>query len=62
MGGYFCSAAEAKEYEAFITPRVQDVRGAPRSLASTLEQINACVTLVEAQRPIAVKTLAAMGR
>jgi alanyl aminopeptidase len=62
VGGYFCSAAEAKEYEAFITPRVQDVRGAPRSLASTLEQINACVTLVEAQRPIAVKTLAAMGR
>lgn len=62
VGAYFCSAAEAKEYEAFITPRVQDVRGAPRSLASTLEQINACVTLVEAQRPIAVKALATMGR
>jgi alanyl aminopeptidase len=60
VGSYFCSAAEAKDYETFITPRVADVRGAPRSLASSLEQIKACAALVEAQRPIAVKALAAM--
>lgn len=60
VGGYFCSAAEAAEYEAFITPRVEDVRGAPRSLAATLERIRACATLIEAQRPLAVKTLAAL--
>jgi alanyl aminopeptidase len=62
IGGYFCTAAEAAEYEAFITPRVEDVRGAPRTLASTLEQIKACATLVEKQRPIAVKALAAAAR
>ncbi|MGE4061812.1 MAG: M1 family metallopeptidase [Rhodospirillaceae bacterium] len=60
VGSYFCTPAEAAEFEAFITPRVQDVRGAPRSLASTLERINSCTTLVEAQRPVAVKALAAV--
>lgn len=57
IGSYFCGTAEADDYEKFITPRVEDISGAPRSLASTLERIRACATLVEAQRPIAAKAL-----
>jgi cytosol alanyl aminopeptidase len=60
VGGYFCTRAEAADYEAFITPRVADVRGAPRSLASTLERIEACARLIEIQRPVAERALASL--
>ncbi len=59
IGAYFCSAAEAKDYEAFFTPHVADITGAPRSLASSLERIKSCATLVEKQRAIAERVLAA---
>jgi len=58
VGSYFCSPAEAADYEAFMKPRIADITGAPRSFASSLERMNACASLVQTQRPIAVKTLA----
>ena len=58
IGSYFCSAAEAADYESFFAPRVAEITGAPRSLASSLERIKACASLVEKQRPIAERVLA----
>ena len=60
VGAYFCTAPEAADYEKFMTPKANDMRGAPRSLAQTLERIKACSTLIENQRPLAEKTLAAL--
>ncbi|MGE3475105.1 MAG: M1 family metallopeptidase [Rhodospirillaceae bacterium] len=60
VGSYFCTASEAADYETFMTPKAEDMRGAPRSLAQTLERIKACAALIEKQRPLAQKTLAAL--
>jgi len=60
VGGYFCSAGERADYESFFKPHIDDMRGAPRSMASALEQIQSCAALVEKQRPIAEKALAKM--
>jgi alanyl aminopeptidase len=60
VGSYFCTASEAADYEKFMTPKANDMRGAPRSLAATLERIKACAALIEKQRPVAQKTLAAL--
>ncbi|MCC6914511.1 MAG: ERAP1-like C-terminal domain-containing protein, partial [Rhodospirillaceae bacterium] len=60
VGSYFCTASEAADYEAFMAPKAEDMRGAPRSLAQTLERIEACAALIEKQRPLAQKTLAAL--
>jgi cytosol alanyl aminopeptidase len=54
MGSVFCDDAHAKDVESFFTPgRVGQIDGAPRVLASTLEQIHLCTAKRTAQEPSA---------
>ncbi|MBY0511706.1 MAG: M1 family metallopeptidase [Rhodospirillaceae bacterium] len=50
VGGRFCTAAEREDYRKFFEPRVEELTGAPRVYAATLESIDRCVALVEKQR------------
>ncbi|HAH10127.1 MAG TPA: hypothetical protein DCL48_08505 [Alphaproteobacteria bacterium] len=52
----FCDEATRADVEAFFTPKVAQMPGAPRSLANTLERIGRCVRLAEA-KTAEVKTL-----
>ncbi len=45
LGGGFCSAAEAADWEAFITSQADKIPGYERALAQTLETINLCAAL-----------------
>ncbi|MGF1465895.1 MAG: M1 family metallopeptidase [Sandaracinaceae bacterium] len=47
----FCSEEEAREVEAFFTPRIAELPGGPRNLRSALEAIRLCAAIVEAQGP-----------
>ncbi len=54
MGGVFCDDAHAAEVEAFFTPdRIAKIEGAPRVLASTLEEVRLCAAKRKAQEPSA---------
>jgi alanyl aminopeptidase len=54
MGGVFCDEKHLKDVEAFFTPeRVAHIEGGPRTLASTLENIQLCVARRKAQEPSA---------
>lgn len=50
LTGGFCSAEKAAEVEAFFAPKVAELPGAPRNLASTLETIRLCSATADAQR------------
>ncbi|MGB5810038.1 MAG: M1 family aminopeptidase [Polyangiales bacterium] len=47
----FCSVQAADEVESFFAPRVEDLTGGPRNLATATEAIRLCSSLAEAQRP-----------
>ncbi len=51
VGGAFCSAAERADFVAFFEKRVTELEGAPRAYASTLEDIDTCMVLKDAQQP-----------
>ena len=54
MGSVFCDEAHAKDVEAFFTPaRIAQIDGAPRVLASTLEDIRLCTAKRKPQEPSA---------
>jgi cytosol alanyl aminopeptidase len=54
MGGVFCDDAHAKDVEAFFTAdRIAAIEGAPRVLASTLEDIRLCAAKRSKQEPSA---------
>ena len=54
MGGVFCDDAHAADVEAFFSPeRVAKIEGAPRVLASTLEEVRLCAAKRKAQEPSA---------
>jgi alanyl aminopeptidase len=59
VGGRFCSAAEREDYRKFFEDKVDDLTGAPRIYASTLESIDRCIALVEKQRASAEAYLSA---
>ena len=59
IGGHFCSAAAREDYRAFFEPRIENLTGAPRVYAATLESIDHCAALVEKQRTNAEAYLAA---
>lgn len=46
----FCSAEAGEQVSAFFTPRIEDIPGGPRTLATTLEAIQLCAARVEAHR------------
>ncbi len=46
----YCDKAHRDEVAAFLEPRVAELPGAPRYLAGTLEEIDLCVALADAQR------------
>ena len=54
IGGQFCSKSERDDYAAFFAGRIESMTGGPRTMAQTLEQIDACRTLVDQQRSKAV--------
>src|SRR5262249_39721126 len=47
--GTFCTAPEREDYSAFFTPKIKDLVGGPRVFATSLEQINSCIALVDTQ-------------
>lgn len=49
LGGA-CSRERADEIERFFAPRVGELQGGPRNLATTLESIRLCAARVEAQQ------------
>ena len=51
MGGRFCTIAERDDYKRFFEPKINDLTGAPRVFAATLEGIDHCIALVQGQRP-----------
>jgi alanyl aminopeptidase len=50
VGGRFCSKAERDDYKKFFEPRIEQLNGAPRTFASTLETIDQCIAMVEKHR------------
>jgi aminopeptidase N len=52
-GRYFCDEAHAAEVQAFFGPKVQALEGAPRALASTVEDVKLCAARRKAQEPSA---------
>jgi alanyl aminopeptidase len=53
MATPFCSKAMADRVQAFFAPRIQQLRGGPRSLAATVEALTLCATQADMQRPSA---------
>ncbi len=51
LGGHFCTTAERDDYKRFFEPKINDLTGAPRVFAATLEGIDHCIALVQSQRP-----------
>lgn len=49
----FCDDAHLAEVERFLGPRASSVEGAPRVLASTLEEIRLCIARRKAEEPAA---------
>ncbi len=49
LGGSFCSAERASEYESLIRSNVDRLPGFERTLAQALEQIDLCIALDEAR-------------
>lgn len=54
-GNAFCSAEGAAQVEAFFTPRIEQIPGGPRTLATTLERVRLCGALVQAHRESAAE-------
>ncbi len=50
LADVFCTAERASEVERFFAPRVSELSGGPRNLASAVETIRLCAALVDAQR------------
>ena len=50
VGAQFCTAKERDDFRRFFQSRLKDIPGARRTYASALEQSEACITLVAAQR------------
>jgi alanyl aminopeptidase len=46
----FCDAAKVDEVRAFFAPRIEELPGGPRNLASAIESLSLCAARVEAQR------------
>ena len=61
IGALFCTAKQRDDYNRFFRGRIKNLTGAPRVFASTLERIEACIGLAEAQRPKLGKALAALS-
>ena len=59
FGVSICTKTEREEYAKFFTERAQALTGGPRTLAQTLEQVDACMSLVKQQRGKADKHFAA---
>jgi alanyl aminopeptidase len=53
MAGPFCSKEMADRVQTFFAPRIEQLRGGPRSLAATVEALTLCATQAEMQRPSA---------
>lgn len=51
FGAGFCDDAHGKAVRAFFTPRLDELRGAKRTLAQVLEIIETCAGLREVQQP-----------
>lgn len=58
----FCDAEAAADIAAYFEPRIEDWRGGPRQLRQSLDVVNVCVGLAEAQRDDAVAFLDALAR
>ncbi len=58
MGAEFCSVKQRDDYTRFFRGRIKDLTGARRVYASTLEKIDACIAIADAQRPKLEKALA----
>ncbi len=58
IGGRFCTLEERDDYKRFFERRVNELSGAPRIYATTLEAIDHCIALVESQRPAAERFFA----
>ncbi len=48
-GGVYCDEAHAADVEAFFRPRIDEIEGGPRVLASTLEDMRLCAAKRKAQ-------------
>jgi len=51
IGGGFCDPAHRKDLADFFQGRVEKLPGGPRTLAQTLESMDLCIALREAQEP-----------
>ena len=56
-GSVFCDSAHLADLEDFFTPRVQDLSGGPRTLASTMETIELCMEKAAFHKPGLTATL-----
>ena len=45
----FCTREKAEEVETFFAPRIDEIEGAPRQLAQTVEEIRLCAAFAEVQ-------------
>ena len=61
LAASFCSADDARDVRAFLTPRVGGWEGAPRALAQTLDSIAFCTALKKAKGDDARRTLIPRG-
>ncbi|MFT5356983.1 MAG: alanyl aminopeptidase, partial [Polyangiales bacterium] len=50
VSGGFCTSEDAARVSAFFGPKIEDIPGGPRTLATTLEAIQLCTARVEAHR------------
>jgi alanyl aminopeptidase len=53
LPGVFCDEAHLAEVERFLAPKAPAIEGAPRVLASTLEDIRLCIAKRKAEEPAA---------
>ncbi len=49
LGGSFCSAERAEEWEAFVLSRAEEMPGYERDLAQAIENVHLCAALKEAK-------------
>jgi alanyl aminopeptidase len=59
---YFCDDARADEVEQFFAPRIDEIEGGPRSLASAIESIRLCAALARSQGPATRRALTGNGQ
>jgi len=59
---YFCDDVRADEVEQFFAPRIDEIEGGPRALASAIESIRLCAALARAQGPATRRALTGNGQ